>query len=173
MNNPANHDIAVLIGDSTLAMTKELTYTVALPASDIVNQPLWLTDLTSQVKSLSPDLVRAQVSIASPAASNNDWQAVFYDWVKPTNGGALWQDQNNNGIVDNGELQNSTTYPTMSLATADQGTAEVFIGRDSLSRIHDGLFLGLQRAAGNGRQPPLLALSDQRRLAAHRPAPAR
>jgi uncharacterized repeat protein (TIGR01451 family) len=142
--NPAGTALAVALTDSTLTRVHEVTYTVEITDTTIPDflEWNWITDITALVDDHDPDLVRAQVVFPYDVFDstgnyswNNRWRVAFWNW----------KDINENGVIDTSPWEyNRFTYGYPS------GTfLEASVGRDSLSRRHDGVLFGLQRRSGS------------------------
>ncbi len=161
IHNPTGVPFSVSLRDVTLQKVAEVTFTLSFPSFSPppFTRPTWVTDITPLIDAYDPDLVRAQVVFPYSVfdtdgnyAYDNRWRVLFYDWTDLNGDGNLWTDTNGNGRVDAGEIDivggiyeyNRFTYGYPS------GTyLEASVGRDSLSRRHDGVFFGVQRRAGS------------------------
>ncbi|WP_376791190.1 S8 family serine peptidase [Thermoflexus sp.] len=159
IHNPTAVPFSVSLRDVTLEKVGELTFTLSFPSfgPPPFTRPTWVTDITPLIEAYDPDLVRAQVIFPYSVFDTNGnykydwhdrWRVLFYDWTDLNGDGNLWTDTNGNGRVDAGEIDivggiyeyNRFTYGYPS------GTyLEASLGRDSLSRRHDGVFFGVQR----------------------------
>jgi len=161
VRNPTGVPFSVSLQDVTLQKVAEITFTLSFPSFSPppFTRPTWITDITPLIEAYDPDLVRAQVifpySVFDTDANyayDDRWRVLFYDWTDLNGDGNLWTDNNGNGRVDAGEIDvvsgiyeyNRFTYGYPS------GTyLEASLGRDSLSRRHDGVFFGVQRRTGS------------------------
>lgn len=160
IHNPTAVPFSVSLRDVTLQKVAEVTFTLSFPSfsPSPFTRPTWITDITPLIDTYDPDLVRAQVIFPYSVFDTDGnytyddrWRVLFYDWKDLNDDGNLWIDTNNNGRVDAGEIDivggifeyNRFTYGYPS------GTyLEASLGRDSLSRRHDGIFFGVQRRTG-------------------------
>jgi uncharacterized repeat protein (TIGR01451 family) len=157
VHNTSSSAATLALSGQILEEVEVITYTLNFPSfsPSSFTEPSWLVDITSEVVSNDPDLVRAQVifpysvfDVGADYSDDNLWRALFYDWKDLDSDGNLWIDTNSNNIVDTGEIDlgeyNRYTYSTPA------GTyLEASVGRDALSRRHDGVFFGLQRRTGS------------------------
>lgn len=161
VHNTTGVPFSVTLQSATLQKVGEVTFTLSFPsfAPPPFTRPTWVTDITPLIDTYDPDLVRAQVIFPySVLDTNGDyryenrWRVLFYDWTDLNGDGKLWKDTNGNGRVDAGEIDivngiyeyNRFTYGYPS------GTyLEASLGRDSLSRRHNGVFFGVQRRTGS------------------------
>lgn len=156
VHNTSSTGQNLTLSDSILEEVKVVTYTVNVPSGSPppFTSPTWLTDLTSDITNEDPDLVRAQVifpySVFDSDADyivNNRWRVLIYDWKDLNSNGSLWSDTNSNGLVDSGEID-SGEYNRFTYGYPTGTYLEASVGRDALSRKHNGVFLGLQRRSG-------------------------
>ncbi len=162
VHNTYTETYSVNLNDTILQKVHEVTFTLPFPSFDPsldFTLPTWVTDITSLIEDYDPDLVRAQVVFPYSVfdtdynySYDDRWRVLFYDWTDLNGDRNLWTDTNGNGWVDADEIDivdgiyeyNRFTYgyPT--------GTyLEASVGRDSLSRCHDGVFFGVQRRTGS------------------------
>lgn len=160
VTNPMTSAVAITLTDAVLNKVGEITLTLSFPSFSPppFTRPTWITDITSLITTYDPDLVRAQVIFPYSVLDTDGnysyedrWRVLFYDWTDLNEDGNLWTDNNGNGRVDAGEIDDyeynrfTYGYPT--------GTyLEASVGRDSLSRRHDGVFFGVQRRTGAVRR---------------------
>lgn len=163
VHNPTTNTLSVNLSDTTLQNVHEITFTVPLTAGGEAPfaVPSYLLEITDLVAEHDPDLVRAQVRLPySTFDLNGDYfgdnalRALFYDWTDLNGDGNLWTDDNGNGLVEPSEIdienqgQGGFEYNRYSYGYPEANYLEVSVGRDALSRQHDGVFFGLQRAFG-------------------------
>ncbi len=167
LHNPTDAPVSLSLSDVTLRRVHEISFTVTLNAGNSVTDPIfllpdYLQDITSLIDEHDPDLIRAHTLIPhGNFDTNNDYypentiRSLFYDWADLNEDGNLWVDSNENGLVDPEEIDvergmlgayeiNRYTY-----AYANSPYDVVDVGRDALSRQHDGVFFGLQRRSGS------------------------
>ncbi|GAB4319629.1 MAG: hypothetical protein Kow0059_13730 [Candidatus Sumerlaeia bacterium] len=164
ITNPTAQPLDLELEAVELLQTGYTFHTFNSPANTPVasfTSPTILLDITSQIATRDPDLVRAQFAfkytLFDPEEDyiyNMRWRILFYDWTDLNHDGILWNDGNLNGQVDDNEIQGDpvTGQPEYNRFTYGypSGTMiEASVGRDSLSRRHDGVFLGFQRRTGN------------------------
>jgi len=160
VHNTYTETFSVNLSDAVLRRVHEVTFTLSFPSfgPPPFTRPTWITDITDLIDTYDPDLVRAQVIFPYRVfdtdynySYDDRWRVLFYDWTDLNGDGNLWTDTNGNGRVDAGEIDivggiyeyNRFTYGYPS------GTyLEASVGRDSLSRRHDGVFFGVQRRTG-------------------------
>jgi len=83
------------------------------------------------------------------ASSTNGIRSLAYDWTdQGGKDGRLWTDANGNGFVNDGEIQFGE-YVRFAYANNDGPTSEVRVQRP-LSRMHSGVFFGLQQSRRRG-----------------------
>lgn len=163
IHNPTTDAVSIALSDTTLQNVYEITFTVPLTAGGETPfaVPSYLMEITDLVAEHDPDLVRAQVRFPfttfdtnSDYFADNRLRALFYDWTDLNNDGNLWTDDNGNGLVEVSEIdienqgQGGFEYLRYSYSYPEANYLEVSVGRDALSRQHDGVFFGLQRASG-------------------------
>lgn len=159
-HNPMASPTASTLQDVTLQRVHEISFTVTLDAGieDGVT-PDYVRDISDLIDDYDPDLVSAHVMFPFTSFDNNadyysDTQvtSLFYDWTDLNGDGNLWVDDNGNGGVDVGEIDRDDTtgfeYIRFSYANASANYQLIDLGRDALSRRHDGVFFGLQRYYG-------------------------
>ncbi|MEN6371553.1 MAG: S8 family serine peptidase [Armatimonadota bacterium] len=121
----------------------------------VQSKPDYLIDISDLVPE-DADLVRIRVSqpyrqfsLTDPASRellpSNSWMVSLLDWTDLNGDGILWQDSDGNGAVNTGEMQESEANPFM-FANPWSDVIEVS-ARRPMSRIHDGLILGLHHDA--------------------------
>ncbi len=162
--NPTGTPIFAQVSDHTLVQVYESTFDLVFSSGYVpmMSLPTYVQEITSDINTYDPDLVRAQVifpynvfDVGSDYSYDNRWRAMFYDWKDLNIDGNLWTDTSGDGVVDSGEIDvdpgtgiyeyNRFTYGYPS------GTyLEASVGRESLSRRHDGVFFGVQRRTGTG-----------------------
>lgn len=159
ISNPATDSINVNLEFLELQQVHETVFDLPLPGGDAAefDIPTYLQEITSDIATYDPDLVRGQ--IVFPYSSfdtggdyiyDNRWRLLFYDWTDNNSDGNLWTDDNTNGVVDSTEIDiDSTTgiyeYIRFTYAYPSGTCCEASVGRNSLSRRHNGVFFGLQR----------------------------
>ncbi len=152
--NGANAD-DVTISDWQLELMETQTFTVnasnAEESAPDFLRPDYLIDLTPYVPA-EADLVKVTLTFPySQFDPNGDyvrdssWRVLLYDWKDYNANGIYWNDANGNGVVNVGEMDNSAGTEIMRFTYGyPVGTnLEVFV-HDPLTRIHDGLLLGIQ-----------------------------
>lgn len=166
VHNPTASAVTVNITDTVLQRATEVTFTLSFPSFDPSSPtvPTWITDITALINAYHPDLVRAQVifpySVFNPDydyVDDNNWQVLFYGWKDLNGDGDLWTDTNDNGRIDDGEIDQSPWEYNRFTYGAPWGTyLEASLGRDSYSRWldptqtdGDGIFLGVRRSWGD------------------------
>ena len=158
IHNPTGQRIEVSVTGQSLRKVHEETFSVSFipppPESDH-NQPIFLQDVTSLIEAYEPDLVRAQVSfpydrfdVDGAGYVANWWLVSFYDWMDRNADGNLWLDADQNGLVNEGEIDidpetglyefNRFTY-----GYPQSTVLQASLGGFGLDRRHDGVFLGL------------------------------
>lgn len=157
LHNPTDAAVTSELEDVTLQRVHEISFTVTLGAGNqdgIV--PDYLRDISDVIDDYDPDLVSAHVMFPFSVFDRDEnyyadttVTTLFYDWKDLNGDGNLWEDLNGNGRVESDEIDkdgpdgfefNRYTY---AYATANYQLAD--LGRDALSRRHDGVFFGLQR----------------------------
>ncbi len=164
VSNPTTSTLTVNIADTTLTQVAEVTQTLAFDSFGPTGflTPTYVLSITQLLATHNPDLVRAQVIFPynvfdtnNDYRADNSWRALFYDWTDVDGDGQLWTDDNANGIVDAGEIDNSvgldgvSEYNRFTFSYPRGNYLEVSLGRDSISRANDGVFFGLQRRSGS------------------------
>ena len=161
VHNPTAAPITTAFQDVTLQRVHEISFTVTLgQGHEDGLMPDYLRDISDLVDEYDPDLLSAHVMFPfSEFDANSNYYSdvnvstLFYDWKDLNGDGNLWEDANDDGFVDTDEIDmdgpdgfefNRYTY---AYATANYQLAD--LGRDALSRRHDGVFLGLQRFFGS------------------------
>ncbi len=162
ITNTSSSDINVNLNDTVLEQVYEQTFTINFGSFSPPNfvTPNWISDITSLVNLHNPDLVRAQVILPynifdknGDYIYDNRWRVLFYDWKDWNSDGNLWVDTNSNGLIDSGEIDGDE-YNRFTYGYPTGTYLEASVGKDALSRKHDGVFLGLQRR--NGSDPVTL-----------------
>jgi uncharacterized repeat protein (TIGR01451 family) len=157
VHNTSSSATTLALSGQILEEVKVITYTLNFPSfsPSPFTEPSWLVDITSEVVSNGPDLVRAQVifpydvfDVGEDYIFNNRWRALFYDWKDLNSDSNLWSDTNGNGIVDSGEID-SGEYNRYTYGYPTGTYLEASVGREALSRRHDGVLFGLQRRTGS------------------------
>jgi subtilisin family serine protease len=161
LHNPIGAADPVELRDVTLQRVHEISFTTTLGlGADWLPLPNSLVDISDLIDEYDPDLINAHVmfpfsefDLINDYFEDNTVQALYYDWTDLNGDGDLWEDLNGDGLVDpeeidvSGELGGSeinrfnNAYATTNYQMAD-------IGRDVLSRRHDGVFFGLKRSFG-------------------------
>ncbi len=156
---------SVNLSDAVLQRVHEITFTLSFPSFSPPpsTRPTWVTDITSLIDTYDPDLVRAQVVFPYSVfdtdynySYEDHWRVFFYDWTDLNGDGNLWTDTNGNGRVDAGEIDMVPDPVVGAIYEYNRFTygypygtyLEASVGRDSLSRRHDGVFFGVQRRTG-------------------------
>jgi hypothetical protein len=161
VHNPSGEPSTIALEDVSLQRTHEVSFTVTLDGGHgEFTIPDYLLDITDLIEEHDPDMLRAHVMFPyslldsnGDFASENEVWALYYDWTDLNGDGNLWTDENNNNLVEPDEIdingpgeyefnRYSLSWPVASYMLAD-------IGRDALSRQHDGVFFGLQRRVGS------------------------
>ena len=157
VRNTSTSTYNVNLADVVLKEVGVVTYTLSFPSfgPPPFTRPTWITDITNLIDTHDPDLVRAQVVFPySVFDTNGDntaddgWRVLFYDWSDLNNDADLWTDTNSNNLVDGGEID-SGEYNRFTYGYPTGTYLEASVGRDSLSRRHDGVFFGVQRRTGS------------------------
>lgn len=171
IHNTYTDAYSIDLSDVTLQLVGEYTFTLNFPPSGPTTflLPTWITDITPLIDTYDPDLVRAEVVFPYRVfdtdgnySADDRWRILFYDWKDLNGDGNLWSDTNGNGQVDSTEIDivgNVYEYNRFTYGYPASTYLEASVGRDSLSRRHDGVFFGLQRRTGSE------ALSLQVRIA--------
>lgn len=164
ITNPLTSPVTIDISDTVLERVHEVTFTVDFASFAADNnggrRPTWITDVTELVTTYDPDLIRAQVALPfsvfdsdSNYSVDDTWRVFFYDWSDLNGDGDLWDDTDSDGIIDAGEIDDNVSglyeYNRFAYGYPAGTTNEVSVGRESLSRLHDGLFFGLMRRDGS------------------------
>ncbi|MCX7680412.1 MAG: S8 family serine peptidase, partial [Anaerolineae bacterium] len=151
---------SVDLSDAVLQRVNEVTFTLSFPSFSPppFTRPTWITDITDLIDDYDPDLVRAQVLFPYSVfdtdynySYEDRWRVLFYDWTDLNGDENLWTDTNGNGRVDAGEIDVVSGIAEYNRFTYGYPTGtylEASVGRDSLSRRHDGVFFGVQRRTG-------------------------
>ena len=160
-HNPTAAPVSSALQDVTLQRVHEISFTVTLNQGyEDGYTPDYLRDISDLIADYDPDLLSAHVLFPhSQLDPNGDYYenslatALLYDWKDLNGDGNLWEDADGNGVVDADEidrdLDNGFEYNRFSYAYASTNYQLIDLGRDALSRRHDGVFLGLQRYYGN------------------------
>ncbi len=171
VHNPTGSAANIPLDDAVLTSVHEATMSVTFNAfaGSTAAMPHYLYEVTSLVNTYQPDMLRAQVvyplSVADTDGNlvdEDSWNIFFYDWTDLNADGNLWTDTDADGIVDSGEIDTVTDpstsktvheYNRMNGGMHGHGnsgpTLEASIGKESISRFNDGMFLGLQRTRGS------------------------
>lgn len=150
------------IKDTQLTRVSEDTFDISFAAGNpsAFRTPTWVYDLTNRINMYDPDLIRAEVvfpfnvfDAGEDYSYDNRWRVLIYDWTDLNGDGNLWTDNNGNGIVDSGEIDidpitGKYEYNRITVGSNTSNYLEASIGRDTISRRHNGIFLGLQRRTG-------------------------
>ena len=162
-HNPTDAPVTSAVEDVTLLRTHEISFTVTLGASTddegLGLVPTYLRDITDLVDEYDPDLMSAHILFPQSRFdeledyySDNVVTTLFYDWKDLNGDGNLWTDDNNDGAVQAEELDRDHAdgweFNRYTYAYAEANYQLADLGRDALSRRHDGVFLGLQRNWG-------------------------
>lgn len=157
--NPTESALSVTAASSTLRSVHEQTFsfTYVNPPPKVQQElPIFLKDLTDLVDQYDPDMVRAQVvfpydsfDVDKDAYADSWWSVYFYDWQDRDGDGTLWVDANLNGRVNQDEMDIDPVsglyeFNRFSYGSPQGNVIESSIGKESLSRQHDGIFLGLR-----------------------------
>ncbi len=158
VHNPTGQRLVVSSTGQTLRKVHEETFSVSFippPPGSNPNQPVFLQDVTGLIEAFEPDLVRAQVSfpydrfdLEGDGYVDNWWSVSFYDWLDRNADGNLWQDTDQNGLVNEGEIDiDSATglyeYNRFTYGYPQSTVLQASLGGPGLARRHDGVFLGL------------------------------
>lgn len=167
VHNPTDAPLTLALEDVSLQRVHEISFTVTLDGGNVAIDPIYrvpdyLQEITSLIDEYDPDLIRAHTLIAlSDFDTNNDYYldnsitSLFYDWTDLNENGTLWVDENENGLVNLDEIDiergmfGAYEINRYGYAYADSSYDVVDVGRDALSRRHDGVFFGLQRNSGS------------------------
>jgi subtilisin family serine protease len=164
VKNTSGSSVDININDAILEQVYEQTFNLNFSSFSppSFTTPDWVGDITSLINSYEPDLVRAQVIFPYSVFDSDEnykyddrWRVLFYDWKDLNSDGNLWVDSNSNGRVDSGEIDNCETsnclseYNRFTYGYPTGTYLEASVGRDALSRKHDGVFLGVQRRSGS------------------------
>lgn len=159
-HNPTDVPKTVALEDVSLQQVHEVTFTVTLNAGNLsFVVPDYLSEITALIDEHDPDLIRAHTmmpytvfDMGNDGSYDNRVISLFYDWTDLNEDGNLWEDENENDLVDLDEIDNPNEgvfeYNRYGYAYGATNYDVVDIGRDALSRRHDGVFFGLQRVAG-------------------------
>ncbi len=123
-------------------------------------RPDYLLDLTADVPA-GTNLVKATLTFPYSQFDPNgnyvrdsSWRLVLYDWKDYNLNGVYWNDANGNGVVNAGEMDTSAGTEVMRFTYGyPTGTNIEAIVHDPLSRIHDGLLVGIQHRFNSTRVP--------------------
>lgn len=162
VNNPTTAPVTVNLKGSLLQSAHEETFTFAYMAKEKGEEktlPIFFKDITDWADparlGFEPDLIRAQVILPF---SNFDverdgnvdtwWSVYFFDWMDHNGDKNLWTDDNRNGRVDEEELDidadtGLAEYNRFTYGYPQSDYLEASLGRHSLSRRHDGVYLGI------------------------------
>lgn len=114
-------------------------------------RPDYLVDITGLVPP-GTTLVKATVSFPfsqfDPDVNhqfNSRWRVLLYNWKDYNSNGSFWTDANGNGVVNAGEMDatNGTEIQRFTYGYPSHTNIQAFV-HDPLSRIDDGLLLGIQ-----------------------------
>lgn len=161
IHNPTDTAITAELRDVTLQRVHEISFTATLgPGADWIPLPNYLQDITDLIDEYDPDLVNAHVmfpfstfDVLNDSFNENAIQALYYDWTDLNGDGDLWEDLNGDGRVDPDEIDVSgelggSEINRYSYAYGITNYQMADVGRDALSRRHDGVFFGLKRSFG-------------------------
>ncbi len=154
MANP--DDITVEDWELQLTDTQTFVFNASLAEQSPPDflRPDYLMDLTPYIPA-ETNLVKVTVTFPySEFDANGDyvrdstWRLVLYDWDDYNGNGIFWNDANSNGVVNDGEMDSSAGTEIMRFTYGyPTGTnLEAFV-HDPLTRIHNGLLLGIQARA--------------------------
>lgn len=116
-------------------------------------RPDYLVDITGLVPP-GTTLVKATVSFPfsqfDPDANylfNSRWRVLLYNWKDYNANGSFWTDANGNGVVNAGEMDATmgTEIQRFTYGYPVHTNIQAFV-HDPISRIDDGLLLGIQHA---------------------------
>jgi hypothetical protein len=138
------------------------TFTTANSAESAPDflRPDYLFDLTGLVPP-GTSLVKATVSFPfaqfdpeTNYAFNSRWRVLLYDWKDYNGNGSYWNDANSNGVVNAGEMDATagTEIQRFTYGYPSHTNIQAFV-HDPLSRISDGLLLGIQHRTVSSSVP--------------------
>jgi hypothetical protein len=161
----------------TKAHVEDYSYNFGVLSAYTDTVPTYVSNLNTLVSTYQPDLIRAEIAYDFAdfdldnnkkwTASDAHWRVFFYDWKDLNSDGNLWTDTNSNGHVDSGEIDTiadplgpSSVRHEQTIINYGRNYATITdatVGKDTLNRLHDGLFWGLQCRAGcNDSTPPTI-----------------
>ncbi len=158
LHNPTGQRIDVTASSKFLRKVHEETFSLSFippPPKSGHNLPIFLTDITDLVTNYAPDLVRAQVifpydlfDVEEDGYVDNWWSVSFYDWLDRNNDGNLWLDADQNGLLNEGEIDIDPQtglyeYNRFTYGYPQATVLQASLGKFGLGRRHDGVFLGL------------------------------
>jgi hypothetical protein len=166
IDNPTAQTRNVSVDDLTLQRVHEITRTVAFPGGEDTGSslPHYLLDLSADLTTFDPDLLRIQAIYPRSAFDNDDdylsdsrLALYMYNWRDLDNDGVLWDDQDSDGFVGEDEMEapeeDGLEYNRFSYAYGEANYLEINLGRTAREAANDdGVFFGLQRA---GNTAPL------------------
>ncbi len=156
---------SLTVSDAWYQRTSVTTMAVTLDSAEEspydFNRPDYLTEITDMVPP-GTELVVARVTqdfeefaptgdFDSNASTHNTVRPLIYDWKDQDGSMSLWDDANDNGYVNEGEID-SGEYMRFTYHNNFANAHEVRV-QTPLDRMHDGVFFGLQhnaRVASNG-----------------------
>ncbi len=155
LNTDSVNEDDITVSDWELQLTDTQTFWInATNAEESPHdflRPDYLIDLTPYVPA-ETNLVKVTATFPySQFDANGDyvrdssWRLLLYDWKDYNANGIYWNDLNGNGVVNTGELDSSagTEIMRFTYGYPRATNLEAFV-HDPLSRIHDGLLIGLQ-----------------------------
>ncbi|HMA34950.1 MAG TPA: S-layer homology domain-containing protein [Chloroflexia bacterium] len=165
LTNPTGSPVNATVGGDQLLEVGHYDWTLTtsntLESGSSFTRPDYLQDLTGVIPA-NTDLMRVQAVFSyteftqsAPNSPwlywNNTWRLLAYDWQDKNGDGRLWIDKNGNGVVNDGEIQTGE-FNRLWYSYPKGAMMEGFINKP-LSRVHDGLWIGLQHADGTGAIP--------------------
>lgn len=123
--------------------------------------PDYLIDITEQINQYEPDMLIVQTRFPYSDFDSDDnlvsdqrCRTVLYDWIDLNQNGKLWTDENENGLIEWDEIDvtndgSLVEINWMAYGSVDGNQTGLLSGSESLSRRHDGIFLGFQMIRGD------------------------
>lgn len=159
VRNPGSTPLALTAQAVSLQQIYQESFSYAFtnPAPESPHElPIYLEELTSLIDQYQPDLVRAQVimpftkfDLEGDAYADSWWGVSFYDWLDRNENGLLWADANDDGRVNEEEIEIDDTsglfeFNRFTYGWPQGNVLEASLGAESLLHRHDGVYLGLR-----------------------------
>ncbi|MGI8587203.1 MAG: S-layer homology domain-containing protein [Chloroflexia bacterium] len=158
LTNPTGSPVTATVGSDMMLEAGHYDWTVTtsntLESLPDFSRPDYLQDLTGVIPQ-GTDLMRVQavftytqLTLSLPDSSylswHSTWRLLAYNWQDKNADGRMWLDRNNNGVVNDGEIETGE-YNRFLYSYPKGNSLDEYIERP-LERVHDGLMIGLQHA---------------------------